>query len=313
MAGCSASLPWATRCTIALLLVLSSCTGPTEIAPSRARLPDLSGLAWIEGGAFLAVHDAKVPEEEGLPRVSILTLPTSEAALRWTPLEVRWPSASGPSHDLESIARVPGTSTYLLVESGDGASAHRRLFVARLEGDALTIREVADWPLPVVDVEGTAVVRLEDRLYFVFAERAHGEPATRIAWAPLTLDPLRFGSVRGVTFRNPMPDSDDTRPVSALEIDGEGRLWVASAYDTGRDGGPFRSAVWEIGRFGASPDGEGQVYLTGRPRLVATLDGLKVEGLAARASERGPELFVGTDDEDFGGAFRQLPLNSGRR
>ena len=302
---------------VVLFLVLASCGGATEevpepdAVPSRlwAPLPDLSGLAWVEGGAFLAVHDAKVPEEKGRPRVSIVELPPAGGAIRWVPLDVDWPSASGPSHDLESIARVPGTSTYLLAESGDSASAHQRIFVTDLARRTLTIREAAGWPVPVFDVEGTAVARLGDQLYFIFAERAHGEPSTRIAWARLTLDPLTLGRVREVEFKNPMRDSLNARPVSALDVDEEGRVWVASAYDPDRDGGPFRSAVWEVGRFGEASDGEGQLHLFEKPVRVAVLDGLKVESLAAREAGAGGELVVGTDDEDFGGVLRRLPPN----
>lgn len=40
-------------------------------------MPDISGLAWVERDTFLAVHDAKNPEENHLPRVSLLRLPRS--------------------------------------------------------------------------------------------------------------------------------------------------------------------------------------------------------------------------------------------
>ena len=64
-------------------LAMAACATPAQrspveeiprVAPGRAALlPDVSGLAWLGGDRFLAVHDAKVPEEAHLPRVSLLT------------------------------------------------------------------------------------------------------------------------------------------------------------------------------------------------------------------------------------------------
>ncbi|HYN47229.1 MAG TPA: hypothetical protein VER83_00095, partial [Candidatus Nanopelagicales bacterium] len=68
-----------------LLLVLGACASRQAArAPEvdgaglgrASTLPDLSGLAWIEGDRFLAVHDAKYPDEADRPRVSLLRLPT---------------------------------------------------------------------------------------------------------------------------------------------------------------------------------------------------------------------------------------------
>lgn len=78
-------------------------------------LPDISGLAWIEQDTFLAVHDAKNPEENNRPRVSILSLPRTPEGIRWKPLEIDWPHPLKESSDLESIARIPGTSLYLSI------------------------------------------------------------------------------------------------------------------------------------------------------------------------------------------------------
>src|SRR5690606_29443111 len=64
----------ATALTLALALAAGGCS-PELARPAYPVLPDLSGLAWVEGDAFLAVHDAKVVGEEALPRVSLVTAP----------------------------------------------------------------------------------------------------------------------------------------------------------------------------------------------------------------------------------------------
>jgi len=292
------------------LLVLAGC-GPGLVgapAPApRAGPADVSGLAWVAGDVFLAVHDAKADGEAALPRVSLMTAPGPGTPAHWTPLGVDWPAGDPVSHDLESVARVPGTDLYLLAESGDGGSAHRRIFVAELSGTALTLREPASWPVPVSDVEGTAVARVGGGLYFLFAERAHGAPETRVVWAPLTLDPFALGEPREVSFSSPWPTGPGARPISALEVDGDGHVYAASAYDPDRDEGPFRSAVWRIGRI-VPAGGGAEVALSDPPVRLATLDGLKVEAVAVRPDGAGGvEVFVGTDDEAYGGALRLLP------
>ena len=108
-----------------VLLADSGWADPQSISDSRTiqhvkSFPDLSGLAWVEGDTFLAVHDAKNPEELDRPRVNLLKLPQSLDGIAWTTLSLSWPGPLGPSGDLESIARIPGTDSFLLVESGEG-------------------------------------------------------------------------------------------------------------------------------------------------------------------------------------------------
>jgi hypothetical protein len=43
------------------------------------------------------------------------------------------------------------------------------------------------------------------------------------------------------------------------------------------------------------------------PRLLAIVDGFKPESIASSGVSGGIELFVGTDDENYGGTLRPLP------
>lgn len=294
----------AVLCVFVVAAFGAACRAP---APPPRTLYDLSGLAWLEGDTFVAVHDAKQGEEDDRPRVSLVHLPRGPEGIGWTPLAVDWPAA-GASHDLESVARIPGTRSFLLAESGDDGGAPRRLFLADAKGDALRILTAVPWPRPVVNVEGTAVARVGGHLVFVYAERAHGRDSTRIAWAPLTLDPLAFGAFEEVTLAVDDPVGADARPVSAIEVDPRGRLYVAAAADPERDDGPFRSVVWDVGAVVVDAAGRVRVALDPRPAHVATLDGLKVESLAAREESGGRiTLFAGTDDEHYGAVLRPLP------
>jgi hypothetical protein len=280
-------------------------------------MPDVSGLAWVERDTFLAVHDAKNPEENHLPRVSLLRLPRSAEGVRWRPLDVAWATPSAKSSDLESIARVPGTALFLLFESGESVHNGRRfsrIFLVELSGERLTIRSATEFPYPLGNVEGSAVSRLGDRLVFMWAERGDGQPGTNLSWADLQLTPFKLGAPRRVYFKPVGLNGRHWRPVSAIEIDGQGRVYVASAYDPEDDDGPFASIIWQVGRIGFNRAGLVTLELFSAPRRLARLDGLKVEGLAIREGGRGaPELFAGADDENYGGALRQISIGNDTR
>jgi hypothetical protein len=301
--------------TLALCMVgcaARQVQGPDAETRRASLLPDVSGLAWIGGDRFLAVHDAKYPDEPTLPRVSLLAVPTGLDGIRWTPLAVEFPGT--PASDLESAARVPdasGRARFLVSESTEEVAEKpfsRRIFLLELTGDEAVVIDQADWPIPTRNVEGMAVAESNGGLVFLFAERAHGERSSEIRWAELTLEPLGFGPFRSAgSFESPGPTGPIARPVSALEVDARGVVYAASAEDPDDDGGPFRSAVYRIGRVGTVA-GRAAVQLDRRPAHLGTLDGLKVEALAARERPGGGvELWIGVDDEYFGGTLRPLP------
>jgi hypothetical protein len=269
-------------------------------------IPDLSGLAWTGGDQFLAVHDAKNPDEIDSPRLSVLTLPDALGGIQAEAVDVEWPDAQGPSSDLESADRIPGTDRVIFAESGDDRGDFQRIFLAEHRGGEVEIVDYVEWPRPVFNVEGVAVGAVGDELVFLYAERAQGEPTTEIAWTRLRLDPLRLGSFRRVTFPNPAPVGSDSRPVSALTVDSAGAVYAASATDPDRDEGPFTSAVWRIGELTEGSGGV-EVELIAEPELLARVDGFKVESVAVQEHGREVTVYAGTDDEYYGGTMRPLP------
>lgn len=296
--------------TSLLLSATGALPGRSQEVERARSLPDISGLVWLEKDLFIAVHDAKPsarkPES---PRISLVRLPRSKReGLSWEPLDLPVPDGGAPISDLESASRLPGGQGFLLAESGQGGRTARRLFLAIYRNGSLELKASVPWPVPVNNVEATEVVQVGGQMLFLYAERADGRGETLLRWAPLSLKPLRFGAFREVVYKSVDSVGDGARPIAALAADLEGNLYGASAYDSGNDGGPFRSVVWRIGRIGRGSDGQPQVDLSGATRL-ATLDGLKVESLAVRESARdGTQLFIGTDDENYGGILRPLPV-----
>jgi hypothetical protein len=288
-----------------------------------SQLLDISGVSWIEDDVFVVVHDGKSDEIEGeWPRVSLLLLPadTSEppafereapGGIYFQNLDVDWPSAA--PNDLESIARIPGTRQLLLVESGDGCkSDFQRIFLTSLGPEyELTVDEVAHWPQSetcaygVFNVEATAVFQLGDRYFFVYAERAEGQPYTKIRWAQMQLNPMRFGEFSSVRYAARVR-GEGVRPIVALDVDAAGNVYAATAYDSGFDNGPFRSWASRIGQFRRTPGGDARFIPSGAFADIATQDGYKIEGVAVRPGDGAVAVFAGTDDENYGATLRQV-------
>ena len=302
-------MPKRIDCILALtFLVLSTGCGSGASGPSATEEPantlyDLSGLAWLGGDTFLAVHDAKNPDELDRPRVSLLTAPSGPEGLLWREVHLQWPDPLGPSSDLESVSLIPGTSDVLFAESGDDAHvdpAYQRIFRARHEDGDLTILDYTTWPVPVFNVEAHAVAAFEEGFIFAYAERGEGEPGVEIHWARFEPEGLRFGEFSSVWFPNPDPAAN--RPIVGMEFDSAGSLYTAAAFDPDVDSGPYSSSVWKVGDL-ESRGGEPEIVLYGAPELLGTVDGFKVESVVVDDTGR---IYVGTDDEDLGNVLRPL-------
>lgn len=228
------------------------------------------------------------------PRVIRVSLMGQDAT--WEPVPVAWPDPDGTSNDLESVAAVPGTDSFLLVESGYFEGRYGRILQITLDGKVLRTGHL---PTNVTNIEGTAVVGTLSGLAFLFGERQDGT----IRWADLDLSgaEIQFTEKGSVRFQVADPQGTNHRELSTLEADLSGRLFTASTVDPG-DRGPFQSVVWEIGQVGE------QLSILGEPRRIADVPDAKVEALAfCRGADGKEQLFLGSDDEDFGGSLRPVP------
>jgi len=263
-------------------------------APETKPLPPLSGLACLPDGSFLAVVDTKSNAPAEAPRVIRVSLLGQDAT--WEPIQIAWPDPDGTSNDLESVAAVPGTDSFLIVESSFREGRYGRILQITLGGEVLRTGHL---PTNVTNIEGTAVVRTLHGLVFLFGEREDGT----IRWADLDLsgDEIRYTEKGSVRFQVADPQGTNHRQLSTLEADLAGRLFTASTIDPGEQG-PFQSVVWEIGQVGD------QLSILGNPRRIADVPDAKVEALAfCRGADGREQLFLGSDDEDFGGSLRPVP------
>lgn len=301
--------------TVPVTLLWLCCSSlMAEHTDSPSRLLDLSGLAWIGGDRFIAVSDAKSPGENDLNRVSLLTLPDSLEGPGFEPVELRY--SGGSSNDLESAARIPGRRVVLLAESADDDSPFQRLFLARFGHPRVHIVDMTEWTTftHAFNVEAIAVAASGNDFLFLWAERNSGSQSTEIKWTDLSLGPLAIGGPVGSApftlpgyLVNELGNPLYSRAIVGMDVDSAGNIYTVTAFDPegtvdNPDNGPFRSAVMRVGRVEG-----GGVMLDEEPSILALVDGLKIESVAVRDSDHGVEVFVGTDDENFGGILRQIP------
>ncbi|MDJ0524269.1 MAG: hypothetical protein PX634_02835, partial [Microcystis sp. M53600_WE12] len=238
-------------------------------------------------------------------RLSLLQLPTEEKPLLWQVLRVDWPNPEGLSNDLESITSIPETNLFLLAESGE-KKPFQRLFLVAYNQQKVKIVEQINWPIAVENVEAIAVSRQGDRYLFIYAERADSQESTKIRWTDISFNPLKFGEFQSVTFRSPFGSGKNIRLISDLAVDKQGNIYIASADDPD-SAGVFRSAVYRIGQVKA----DNSLIIAPNPQKIAEIDGSKVEAVTTRESPRGEvEVFIGTDDENYGGFLRPLLLDN---
>ncbi|MDA7893381.1 hypothetical protein N9B38_00550 [bacterium] len=293
---------------------LPRCLGQQKTEKHQTpQLADLSGLAWIEGETFIGVHDAKTDDAEILkPRIAQLQLPQNLSGLAYEDRHLTFDGTT--PNDLESIAKIPGSTEYLLVESGD--SMHdpsiQRIFKATLRNGELEIISQTQWPVKITNVEGTAVAKLGSVYVFVFAERAENQSSTDLCWVKFEPVTMKFAKqVNRIKFSS--PDSKRfNRVIVGLDIDNHGHIYSVSAFDAesaglpNPDNGPYASGVYKIGTIKLQNDAP-TIQLYAKPIEHALVDGFKIESIAVRKTDSSQlQLFIGTDDENYGGTLRQL-------
>jgi len=310
-----------------------SCSRPpVKLEKSTIKLPDISGMAIYDHQSYLVVHDIKSHEVK--PRLGILTVKNGKDQTL-APVGIDWSSLPRKGNDLESVCAVPGKpGEYLAAESGyykpnTGPVIHGTIYhilisknqSGRFIGKVL---QVIQFPDNLKQVEGIACLPVSEKGYTVIlAERgARGYqgiiPGT-LHWDYLSLEKFQTekqsfspqGSVSFLTGDTDWCKSADTRSCSDIFIDNQQRLWISSTQDGG-DNGPFRSVIYLAGK--ARPGANEPVELFPEPHVAWKVEGFKVEAISginktsAKDNHCPLGLSLGTDDEAFGGTWRNLVI-----
>ncbi len=303
------------------LALLAACAGQDRpgpvpapaVAPVRGReIPGYSGLAKIDGNRFLVVHDTKSQNEGS--RLGILEIGEGARAT-YTPLAVgTWPEPWGRSNDMEGVCAMPGRpGEFLAVEASFWRGRPRRLLHFEIGARSATVPFAVELPPAGPDdesdgavyYEGIACAAAGDGRTLVILGQYGGDGPARLRWGSYRDGELRFDDVgrEGLAVAVPGEWWGRPRAIGDLHLDG-GLLWAAASEDPG-DQGPFRSLIYELAR--VEPTESVPVRLLREPRVAWTVDGFKIEALAAPADlTPGSPLSFGTEDEAYGGVWRPL-------
>jgi len=301
---------------LGLALVMALAALSAEAKPKRLH-DGLSGIAKVGDRTFIGALDRKAPDTR--PRLFRIEV-ADDMSQRAEALEVDWGSAGIPS-DVEAVCALPGrTGEVLVLESGQLGSARLIHVGGVLDPTGAHVEGAAELPLPPgatsQNLEGLACAPIDDgHVLVVVGERGGSEehPHGSLRWArfDLAASALAWDDAgnRGLTLRRPdgWEPNPEARAIGDLYLDEHGALWAAATLDPEGDVGPFRSVVYRAGTVDAKR--KRPVELAARARGAWQLDGFKIEGLAAPPKAPPEAAFsIATEDEDYGGAWRTLPL-----
>ncbi|MEM7278931.1 MAG: hypothetical protein AAF385_12470 [Pseudomonadota bacterium] len=308
------------RLVLVAVLSLAACVAQEPITRyerlgdhSSLLIPGISGMAWAGESSLLTVQDAKIFEPDE-PRIGLLTIDKTNEELRYRPLTFP-ANATSLSNDLEGICRAPNRpGEFLLSESGYWNKHYGRIFHVSIAGSHVElIRELS---LPLIrdnnenqrdgdQFEGIACTELtRNEVLVILGERGGTSvyPNGVLRWGSYDLS---AGNIRwsenSIPIKAPNPWSTPTlRSITSLTIDTNNHLWASAAEDSG-DLGPFRSVVYQIGTVSKRTD---QPISVAKNPEVLVVEGFKVEGVSAGTETS--DLSIGTEDEAFGGNWRNL-------
>jgi hypothetical protein len=237
----------------------------------------ISGLAPAPSGWVIA-RDNK---SAGQNRIALLSPGRQVTQLNWPGTDPK---------DLESLAKVPGTSNRYIT-----CTSARKCKVFDLSGATITVRRSLTLPVGGSENEALALTRMSNgSTVALWADRGSGSTPGKLHAAVLNLSTWKFGTATTASVSVPWP-SGPVRHVSDAAVV-EGHILVTSASDPGNNG-PFDSAAYDVGTLSLSSSRV--TFSLHTPTELGRFSGHKIEGLACAAS--GPDL-LGSDDENRGGA-----------
>ena len=311
--------------------VLPRSTGAWN--PVSGPLYSISGLALVSSAGrprgtgdavqeweLLAAHDNKSKGQgEKAPRVGLVRVTDACGARVVSYQPVRWetPGTEVPD-DLEAVCAVPGEAGHFMAMTSKGR-VFRFMLADDREGVQITllhdVPDQLDTPHAPAgkagELEGMHLARVGDQRVAVWATRGLGDERARLYGSTYKYEDKgkSFQLEQAVELGNPIyapldvHDRSTLRHVSDLRVDADGVVWASAASDPDNDG-PFKSMVYAVGWLRA--DRERGLTLKPAPWMPQlSFDANKVE--AVEFDPGTGLLFLGTDDEDYGGSIQALP------
>ena len=255
----------------------------------------ISGVAAIDDTHFLVVHDNKKPDQ---PRLGLVEWQKGQKPAL-TPL--KWCDDTLPI-DLEAVTAVPDhKGDYLVLESkGQVSRIH-------LEEQGSACKTLMRFPLPGItqesNLEGLSLYcRRSGVCVLLWAERGDDKTPANLSWASFDLEKNTVANkVEHFPFKAPYPETN-LRSISDIVVDQYGTVLVSATSDPGDDG-PFKSAIYTLGKFSAK--GILTIAEPKTPDFKFDAENIKIEALTQPASG---SLLMGSDDENKGGRLALLTV-----
>jgi hypothetical protein len=280
----------------------------------------ISGMANLNKNQFLVVHDYKSNEVGS--RIGVLTF-NKHSPMDYEKINIsQWSPNTAPS-DLESACKIPNKNLeYLIAESGAGKDKSRIFHISlqqNVDGlwAATYISSFEFLKDTSANFEGLACIeKAEQEYYILLGERGEGIKKQmgkgKILWAIVNLgveSEITQEPFKTQEFSVPNPPMNkkqykDFKNISDLHIAKDNTIWISSAYDPGNSG-PFYSGIYQLGI--VNPDKTPPIDLM--PQKSCHVEGIKIEALGT-SWRKDTELSIATDDEDYGGIFRQINLSN---
>ena len=255
--------------------------------------PDLSGLTEFSKTKLLGVRDSKDNSNDA----RVLLLNKKDGSL--SPVDMDW-SKTGVARDLEAIAPGGERGKFLAVEGSSFEEKKARLFELSVDSSGGKAEKSHVLPEFGQEIEGMVSIPGKNGAQTVlFAGRGGEGQSGKIYWGELGESGLHFSQegLAGQAVSAPRIGAGQ-RDIADLTADKNGNLWASATIDGG-DEGAFTSSVYQLGQL--TPGGAAPFT----PKLGKSYDvpHVKVEALALQA---GGTMFVGSDNESFGGRFESI-------
>lgn len=266
-----------------------------------AHFPDLSGAAPFDEDRLLVVRDLK---QAGGARLSLVQADTGEV----TELSTEWHGAAG--RDLEALTPLRGLEgEFLAIEAAPWREFKAYLHELSVDQNGAEVLRRHELPDFGQEIEGLAEKPLPngDRLLILGGRGTDKGERGRLYWGILDRQQGRVhfsdAGVTGLEIDPPDLPGNKQRDISDLHLATDGTLWATTCTDNGDDG-PFDSAVYTLGKVGDTA-----IYpIAPQTEFAHPVTGTKLEAMAAK-DEHG--LYLGSDNENFGGQWGYLAFDCG--
>jgi hypothetical protein len=308
--------------------------------PYNGELIGYSGIAKINDNKYIVVHDSKQANE---PRFSFININIDNKKIKITKEEALLDWKNDIAIDLESICKIPNKENeFLAFQSGYSYHKTGKIFHVKVKDNQINIINKYNlFPNEGInkefDIEGSvckASKENKDLILIIVSNRENKEnlkSGLKFGVLDLSLEKkyINWEIYKNVFIKINIKKWKKGRNISDLYLDKKDTLWGVATKDLG-DNGPFKSAIYKIGKLEFSSNKKTEKYYFSIKNISSKnykskvndkiniklknngyINGLKVEGISESPSFiKDSNMIFATDDENFGGILRMINIEN---